>query len=129
MLVGVGHGLVMVCSTQLTTELIGSRTNHAAFVLGCFAFTDKLVTGAILFALQFTNDDSATHVRIAATVPSMLATLLAAALVIFAVDIPEWNRKHTLPKHLVPQLATPTTIVEQQSRASSAEVELELQAA
>ena len=95
-LVGFGNGIVMVCATQLTSDLIGSRTNYAAFVFGSFSFTDKLSNGILLFALQSYNNDSSDYVRYVVTFPA-IASALACIVAILKVDLDEWKRKHTLP--------------------------------
>lgn len=93
-LVGLGNGSIMVCCNQLTSDLIGSRTNYAAFVFGSFSFTDKLSNGIALFLLQTFNDDSAGYTRWALTLPPIGAALLGSLMVLWKVDLAEWKRKH-----------------------------------
>ena len=110
-LVGLGNGTIMVCCTQLTSDLIGSRTNFAAFVFGSFSFTDKLVTGVLLFVLQTFNDDSAEYARYVVSLPAIGASLLATIVILTQVDLEEWKRKHTLPpRHVARKHIDITTI-------------------
>lgn len=95
--IGLGNGAVMVGCGSLTAELIGSRTNHGAFVFGTFSFGDKLATGAALFAFQSFNHDASEYIRLAATAPTMAAAALAVLLILVKVDLPAWRYKHTLP--------------------------------
>jgi Na+/melibiose symporter-like transporter len=98
--VGLGTGVIMVSCTQLTADLIGSRTNYSAFVFGAFSFTDKLSNGLVLFALQAFNNDSATYARWALVAPPVAAAALAIVVLLTQVDLEEWRRKHTLPAHV-----------------------------
>jgi MFS family permease len=96
-LIGLGNGSVMVCCTQLTSDLIGSRTNYAAFVFGSFSMTDKLASGIVLFLLQTFNSDETQYVRVAISVPPIVAAGVASLLLLTKVDMKEWRRKHHLP--------------------------------
>jgi len=95
-LVGLGTGVIMVSCTQLTSDLIGSRTNYSAFVFGSFSFTDKLSNGIVLFALQSFNNDSARYARWAIAAPPVASALLAIGILLTQIDLNEWRRKHTL---------------------------------
>jgi len=94
-LVGFGNSVVMVSCTQLTSDLLGSRTNYAAFIFGCFSFSDKLACGAIIALLQALYDDSAWFAR--CVVPSAPVAGAAATLVLLTqVNLHPWQHKHKL---------------------------------
>jgi Na+/melibiose symporter-like transporter len=100
-LVGLGNGAIMVTATQLTSDLIGSRTHMGAFVVGSFACADKFSSGIVLFLLSYSNGgDSAQHVRLAVTLPPILLALASAAVVYFLIDLAEMNRRHTLSNQI-----------------------------
>ena len=102
-LIGAGNGTTMVAAGSLTTELIGSRTNHAAFVFGSFSFGDKFVTGIVLFLIQTFNHDESTYMRFAATIPTIATAIFCIFLVSTKVDLAEWKRKHKLPDKVTDQ--------------------------
>ncbi len=103
--IGVGNSSIMVCCTQLTSDLIGSRTNYAAFVFGSFSFTDKLACGAIIALLQSLYDDSSWYVRCAVTLPPIIAAIVAVGVLVSQVDLEMWKKKHHLTENAARDVA------------------------
>lgn len=54
-LLGIGTSTTNICSSSLTSDLIGINTESGAFVYGIMSFADKLANGIIIALIQQFN--------------------------------------------------------------------------
>lgn len=54
-LLGIGTSTTNICSSSLTSDLIGLNTECGAFVYGVMSFADKIANGVVIAALQQFN--------------------------------------------------------------------------
>lgn len=52
-LLGSGTAIVMISSLDITTDLIGTKTNSGAFIYGIMSFLDKLTNGIAIELIQY----------------------------------------------------------------------------
>jgi Na+/melibiose symporter-like transporter len=90
-LLGVGLALSMVVSVSMEADLVGIRTSSAAFVYGACSFSDKLLSGVFILAIQAlspappeagesANTQRALYIRLVNAMVPAAAALCAAAV-------------------------------------------------
>ncbi|CAF0953376.1 unnamed protein product [Rotaria sordida] len=84
-LLGIGISTIIICSSALASDLIGSNTECVAFVYAIMSFTDKIADGVVIAIIQQFNPCTLSSTRICALYYRYIVTFISSGLAILSI--------------------------------------------